>query len=391
LGDAGSLYDGGPLLPFGKAGGFVVVCVHAAKPLSIRVEHGNEPVMMLATPIFPKGWFLFSHSLQDRLPAEATFARHYRSFSLPAQVPREIVSFWQQTCAEGDDASPVELSSTERTGPPARSCDAPPELGRRALVSLLQTAASKRSSSATNAGSQKRFLRSVSNACKWFYINHIQKCGERLAEMGLAQAAWLARRRIQLILNCIPMSGSFETFSLFFRLYVQKGRKDLSRNRQARWTSRKIRLSSKTWETTQRSSSQNFGCCSKWVRLHGRTLAAPVFTKSKGCLTSTTFSAILPARRSSCSVFGRRTLWRRWFPVPARRPELVPFQLIRPNTRCPYLPAASSLRRKELASKSWNGTSTPKRIWAMADAPIALHFRKSYSASSKSSATELMQ
>jgi len=55
LGDAGSLYDGGPLLPFGKAGGFVVVCVHAAKPLSIRVEHGNEPVMMLATPIFPKG------------------------------------------------------------------------------------------------------------------------------------------------------------------------------------------------------------------------------------------------------------------------------------------------------------------------------------------------
>ena len=55
LGDAGSLYDGRPLLPFGKAGGFVVVCVHAAKPLSIRVEHGNEPVMMLATPIFPKG------------------------------------------------------------------------------------------------------------------------------------------------------------------------------------------------------------------------------------------------------------------------------------------------------------------------------------------------
>ena len=35
---------------------------------------------------------------------------------------------------------------------------------------------------------------------------------------------------------------------------------------------------------------------------------------------------------------------------------LVPSQLIQPNTRCPNLPAASSLRRKKFASKCWIGT-----------------------------------
>src|SRR2546422_128557 len=46
--------------------------------------------------------------------------------------------------------------------------------------------------------------------------------------------------------------------------------------------------------------------------------------------------------------------------------ELVPFQLIQPNTRCPNLPAASSLWRKKVASKSWNGTRelfAPERPW----------------------------
>src|SRR6266568_625931 len=44
------------------------------------------------------------------------------------------------------------------------------------------------------------------------------------------------------------------------------------------------------------------------------------------------------------------------FPSPTISHILVPFQPIQPITRCPNLPAASSPRRKKLASKSWNGT-----------------------------------
>src|SRR3989442_11558737 len=46
---------------------------------------------------------------------------------------------------------------------------------------------------------------------------------------------------------------------------------------------------------------------------------------------------------------------------------LVPFQLIRPNTRCPNFAAPSSLPRKKLVSKSWNGIRMTCRAKPLVD------------------------
>jgi hypothetical protein len=58
LADPSALDYGRFSLPFGEASSFVAVRVHAAEFFSIRVVHGNEPVMVPAATITAEGSFL---------------------------------------------------------------------------------------------------------------------------------------------------------------------------------------------------------------------------------------------------------------------------------------------------------------------------------------------
>ena len=91
LRDTSGFDDRRALLSLGEPRGFIVIRVHAAKPFSVRIEDGDEPVVVFAAPIFLKCVFHFP--FQRTLPATQRFSMKYRSFSPRAQVPREIVSF----------------------------------------------------------------------------------------------------------------------------------------------------------------------------------------------------------------------------------------------------------------------------------------------------------
>jgi hypothetical protein len=62
LRDTRGFYDRRALLAVGKARGFFFVGVHAAKSLAVRVKHSNQPVMMLAAPVFVEGGLFVSRA-----------------------------------------------------------------------------------------------------------------------------------------------------------------------------------------------------------------------------------------------------------------------------------------------------------------------------------------
>ena len=57
LSDASGLHDGRGALALGKARGFFLVGIDAAKTFAIGVENGYEPMMMLSAAVFVVGGF----------------------------------------------------------------------------------------------------------------------------------------------------------------------------------------------------------------------------------------------------------------------------------------------------------------------------------------------